>query len=1062
MKERTAKLDTSTWMLMQSFRGAWQRLSVALMLVMLTMTTAWAQSTFGGGSGTISKPYLIYNTDQLDQLAADVNNGNTYENVYFKLMADLDYTNKTYTPIGGTIHDNGISVEESKFRGCFLGNNHSINNVTINSEDSRRGLFGYLGYGGSVFELTLGGNSSITSIGSTGGIAGLVGNNAIISSCQVGENVVISVHHLAAGSAFRPGGFGGIAGLSSGTIMNCVSKATINNGGIAKTENLGGIVGVLYSNGKVGMCTFLGTVDGTLHVGDVAGSSSGIITSNYYHTSVRHGGVDGSDVSGTKWMGTVTFGEHVSGSLPSATFWDDSTPYYAFGKAMLMSNMNYDVQAGYVAEILTYSANDVALVADGSDYRFTMPDEDVTLTGSATVKRNIAYSNWVTINIPKQVYSGHALTPVVTVTDNMSGTPVTLKEGTDYTVTLPDGGCTDWGNYNITITGIGTFGGQVNAKFTITLPGGGSGTETNPYLIYSTTDLDGLAAIVNDGDVMSGKHFRLMADLDYSGKTYTPIGTDDYRFQGTFDGYGHSISNVVINQPNQDYQALFALIGKDGTVMNLVLGAGSSIKGRKYVGGITGLCGGTITECTVSEGVTISGNEEVGSIAGRIVGTLSWCVNYASISGANYVGGIAGGCANSTINDNLNFGAVSGNKKGGIVGFNIINTTFSNNYYAGACTDGGVQGSDRAGAMRGWKVTADESIHIDLFPDDEGNFTGFTYDGIRYLGAGETSYIMISRGYEFSGYTPTVSAGTLTAVEGEDDMYTLTMPSTGRNVNISLAGTLTLDLLDDDSDDWYNNTRRLEYNPGFTGSVKLAGRTLHKDGKWNTLCLPFDVLLEGSPLEGATARPLTAATITGTTLNLTFGDAVSTLVAGTPYMIKWESGDDIVNPVFQGVTLDATDRSVSIGLDSPSGGSISFNGTYGVMTFDAADPSILLFGGNKLHYAVNGDNLGACRAYFLVNPVGSLTDYVMNFGNDETLTGSFVERGDANADGSISVTDIAVVVNCILQLDNNGGFSEYGADANGDGQVTVTDIGVIVDKILGSPTPTPPEGGEPQ
>ena len=64
--------------------------------------------------------------------------------------------------------------------------------------------------------------------------------------------------------------------------------------------------------------------------------------------------------------------------------------------------------------------------------------------------------------------------------------------------------------------------------------------------------------------------------------------------------------------------------------------------------------------------------------------------------------------------------------------------------------------------------------------------------------------------------------------------------------------------------------------------------------------------------------------------------------------------------------------------------------------------------------------------------------------------------------GTISVTDIAVVVNCILQLDNTGGFSEYGADANGDGQVTVTDIGVIVDKILGSPSPTPPEGGEPQ
>ena len=80
----------------------------------------------------------------------------------------------------------------------------------------------------------------------------------------------------------------------------------------------------------------------------------------------------------------------------------------------------------------------------------------------------------------------------------------------------------------------------------------------------------------------------------------------------------------------------------------------------------------------------------------------------------------------------------------------------------------------------------------------------------------------------------------------------------------------------------------------------------------------------------------------------------------------------------------------------------------------------------------------------------------------KTLRGVLEKRGDANGDGSITVTDIAVVVNCILQLDNTGGYSPYGADANGDGQVTVTDIGVIVDKILGSPSPTPPEGGEPQ
>ncbi len=71
-------------------------------------------------------------------------------------------------------------------------------------------------------------------------------------------------------------------------------------------------------------------------------------------------------------------------------------------------------------------------------------------------------------------------------------------------------------------------------------------------------------------------------------------------------------------------------------------------------------------------------------------------------------------------------------------------------------------------------------------------------------------------------------------------------------------------------------------------------------------------------------------------------------------------------------------------------------------------------------------------------------------GEPMTLTIGNTKRGDANGDGNVSVTDIAVVVNCILQLPNTGGFSEYGADANGDGSVTVTDIGVIVDKILGT------------
>ena len=80
----------------------------------------------------------------------------------------------------------------------------------------------------------------------------------------------------------------------------------------------------------------------------------------------------------------------------------------------------------------------------------------------------------------------------------------------------------------------------------------------------------------------------------------------------------------------------------------------------------------------------------------------------------------------------------------------------------------------------------------------------------------------------------------------------------------------------------------------------------------------------------------------------------------------------------------------------------------------------------------------------------------------EVRYASALLRGDANGDGSVSVTDIAVVVNSILQLPNSV-FSFYGADANGDGSVTVTDIGVIVDIILGhNSTPKPGNTPEPQ
>ena len=106
---------------------------------------------------------------------------------------------------------------------------------------------------------------------------------------------------------------------------------------------------------------------------------------------------------------------------------------------------------------------------------------------------------------------------------------------------------------------------------------------------------------------------------------------------------------------------------------------------------------------------------------------------------------------------------------------------------------------------------------------------------------------------------------------------------------------------------------------------------------------------------------------------------MTTLKAGTPYIIKWTKADDyvdddehnIVSPVFSGVTIDAdADRSYDTETASPAVTTderVRFVGTYKSTAFTAADNSILLLGGeNKLYYPAAGAGIGSCRAYFKI------------------------------------------------------------------------------------------------
>ena len=246
----------------------------------------------------------------------------------------------------------------------------------------------------------------------------------------------------------------------------------------------------------------------------------------------------------------------------------------------------------------------------------------------------------------------------------------------------------------------------------------GKGTETDPYVIRTTAELDLLASRVNSDNKYRGKYFELGADITYDGSenNFTPIGENGYSFYGTFDGKGHTISGIRISDKDGTHKAIFGRVG--GTVKNLVV-SDCSIEGNIYVGGIVGLLYGTIENCHVLSNVTLTGYMLIGGIAGDLEGgTIIGCTSAARITGtkdggnnARYLGGIAGlafeyGEHSPTLTDNLFTGTISGDLDesiGAIVGGNDSDeTTLTNNYHTcsgmgGVGNEDDAIGSDEAG-----------------------------------------------------------------------------------------------------------------------------------------------------------------------------------------------------------------------------------------------------------------------------------------------------------------------------------------------------------------------------
>ncbi|MDR3076185.1 MAG: hypothetical protein LBU26_02695 [Synergistaceae bacterium] len=214
----------------------------------------YAAGGFGGGSGTEGDPFIIAAPEQLAWLAVMVNGGNDMSGINFKMTSDIDLWESEWTPIGTSI------IEGKNFNGTFDGGGHTITAMRITGKTTASGLFGVMGNGGTVRNITIRDGTALRAGVNTfaGGIA--CANYGYIDNCSA------DVTFTGVGVS------GGIAAWNSGLISKCAAYGELSAGiGNRDITFSGGIVGYNYDGGSIKNCGA-----NNVSLGSVSGGIAGI------------------------------------------------------------------------------------------------------------------------------------------------------------------------------------------------------------------------------------------------------------------------------------------------------------------------------------------------------------------------------------------------------------------------------------------------------------------------------------------------------------------------------------------------------------------------------------------------------------------------------------------------------------------------------------------------------------------------------------------------------------------------------------------------------------------
>ena len=886
---------------------------------------------------------LAYVRDHFNE-KVDIRDANVdlcYNQMNYLLQSDLDMSAAPWTPIGR----NGETVTD--FEGTFYGRGYSIRINITGATDDYQGLFASIGDKGVVVSLYLDGKIECEKSRFVGGIAGM--NKGVIRNCVVRADVSSGWRNQFAMSGANVGGITGhLAG--PGVVRYCCMTGNVTNNDAA----VGGIVGYSYDLNwypLIEHCVFYGIRSSTheqanVYVGDNFGKME--------------------DVHGDDLLDDAKLDEYLA-SLDAS-----------------IQSSNYC----YVNAI----QNPYTITVDG--------DGAASLTGVPAASRPTK-----TITLTPAADSHIAQIMVCDADGNQLHRWICPQEAS-YTFTMPRR------NVIVTVTNI---------------PWQGHGTADDPYLISTADDWDNLHALLMQmgtgagatEECFKGMHFRQTADLDITQGIGVTGEGHNAAFAGTYDGGGHKLRcNLTKPVETSTHPVAPFYLVKDATLKNLHVTG--TISGGIHSAGLVAWTSGTveINDCRVSADIACTDNGLNLAHGGGIVGhaqTSDLTVRRSMFDGKlrATAGDGEGAClgaiigwgdagATTSVFDCFECGTLetAGQTALGWKGGSATIDYPAGNMYASDLTSivpnshrlytvtSGTRGLDLDFSCCTWE---DAFVGGDVWRDPE--LINYLVGDILYAFEGNTVQFKVT--YPDSWVDADICLdGVSLGKTDPDAIYSFTQGATNSVITVTFP---LLTLADGD-----DNQSAINEHSGKTVDVRIEGRTLYRDGSWNTLCLPFALGdFTGTPLEGATVKTLTSTALANGVLTLNFSDENLTAIQpGVPYIVKWTSQqtlDDVADLEFAQVTIDHTLRP----YDDER---VTFQGTFDRYIISVEDRSMLYLGAaNTLYYPspTSADNpvvINPFRAYFrLANDLSvgdatsttdpeelSITSFKLNFGEGET------------------------------------------------------------------------------